>query len=127
MSRRVLRSFVHLPSGQIVFHTIHSPTLASALGLPGENVPIPALFRASGLNVRESLPMTNMRAPIISLARLILAPNPYILEGQLTVGMTQDNGIPVLFARPVIEVKSGPESNIKASSQCCTSVSWKAC
>ncbi len=58
-----------------------------------------------------------MRAPIISLARLILAPNPYILEGQLTVGMTQDNGIPVLFARPVIEVKSGPESNIKASSQ----------
>lgn len=114
---RFIHGAVHLPSGQIVFHTIHSPTLASALGLPGENVPIPALFRASGLNVRESLPMTNMRAPIISLARLILAPNPYILEGQLTVGMTQDNGIPVLFSRPVIEVKSGPESNIKASAQ----------
>ncbi|ALF03267.1 BTRF1 [macacine gammaherpesvirus 10] len=114
---RFVHGAVHLPSGQIVFHTIHSPTLASALGLSGENVPIPALFRASGLNVRESLPMTNIRAPIISLARLILAPNPYILEGQLTVGMTQDNGIPVLFSQPIIEVKSGPESHIKAPSQ----------
>lgn len=114
---RFIHGAVHLPSGQLVFHTIHSPTLASALGLSGENVPIPALFRASGLNVRESLPMTNIRAPIISLARLILAPNPYILEGQLTVGMTQGNGIPVLFEQPIIKVKCGPESHIKAPSQ----------
>ncbi|AAK38223.1 ORF15 [callitrichine gammaherpesvirus 3] len=108
---------VHLPGGQAIFHIIESPSLASALGLKGCDVPVPALFRASGLVVREKLPLSSVKAPILSLARLVLAPNPYELEAHLTVGLTQTNGIPILFANPAIEIRGGVSTNIKAASR----------